>query len=102
MSEHNGDNVDLPVITAWEKPSEGWLKVTVREPLLGMTESYYWTEYDDRLTWHTWSMAGKPSVRVRNEKHVALLSNLVLGHDLLRHVGADLGIEWLPASGRST
>lgn len=106
---HNSEAV--LTILSWEKPSDGWLKITVREPLLGMTEAYYWCEQPDGKptgwggservwAWRQWSMAGKPTVKV-NPARSAILSNLTLEHDVLRHVGEDLGIEQADPSERT-
>ena len=103
------DNVELPfVITSWEKPSEGWLKVNVMDTTLRMTESFYWCEYDDAgnhytsnrtWAWRQWSMGGVPSVRLRH-RQPDVLSRLVREHEVLSLLADSFGIPTVAASGR--
>ena len=92
------------IISAWEKPSDGWLRVTVRDTTLGMTDAFYWCEFDDAgnhytsnrtWAWRQWSMAGKPSVKV-DEERSSILSDLVLAHGVLRHLAPSFGIRSAP------
>lgn len=106
-----GDGESAPssfVITGWEKPADGWLMVTVRDVVLGMSESFYWCEQDDvgnhytinrTWAWRKWSMAGKPTVRLfHGEPEV--LTALVRAHPVLGLLADSFGIPRPPASGR--